>query len=294
MLAGLRIDVLLENSKRAYLCDWEPKILMGIGKGTMKSANLLPFSPTCLAALVLVGYATTTSAQTTVIQEWNFTGGSLLSESGTNATFFGTVADIDGNDQYQVTRGDGTSGAVLLGTTINASMADLLTVSVTLSDFDFSNGNEQLFGVRFRSGTTTISDLRFDAQSVLSGAPADRIRLTGTAVAGVAVNATDSASPITYGLTLDFDNNTYTYWIGTPTSDASTWISRFANYTGAIDLSSVSVDGLQWNISNFGAGNYFNLDQIQVTTTTVPEPTSAALLGLGGLAVVMLRRRNTR
>jgi hypothetical protein len=222
----------------------------------------------------------------TVIQEWNFTGGSLLSNTGTNAGFFGAVPDLDGNDQYNVTRTNGNSGSVLLGTTISAANADSLTLSITLADFNFSTGNDQLFAARFRSGTTTIADLRWDAQT-----PNNRMRITGQAVGGVALNTTVSSTPITYGLTLSFADNTYTYWIGTPTSGAETWVSRFANYTGPLSLGSATIDNVNWGIDFYGSGNSFNLDQIQVSMVPIPEPSTFALTGLGACGLLLLRRR---
>jgi hypothetical protein len=263
----------------------------------MKSPNqLLTRSNVVVATLITLTLGISPAVgQETIIQEWDFTGGSLLSESGTNATFFGNQVETpdDGtDDQYLVTRANGFSGSVPLGTALDALNTDLLTVSVTLSDFDFSIGNDQWFGVRFRSGTANISDLRFDAQTAAQSGTIDRMRLTGTAVAGIALDATASTEPITYGMTLNFVDNSYTYWIGTPASDASTWVQRFdGNYTGFLDLSSVTIDGLQWAIQNHQVGESFNMDQIKVFTSVIPEPSTFALTGLGALGLALLRRR---
>jgi hypothetical protein len=256
------------------------------------SSSTTPPSISPIACGLLVAVSVAINASGDIIQEWNFTGGSLLSESGTNAGFFGTVPDIDGNNQYNVTRGIGNSGSVLLGTSISAANASSVTLSVTLAGFNFATGNDQSFSARLRSGTTSIGEVSWDAQTAAASGSIDRMRLTGSAVAGVALNATASATPITYGLTLSFTDNTYTYWIGTPTSDNTTWVSRFVNHTGPMALGSVTLDNAQWGIANFGTGNSFNLDQIQISTTPVPEPSTVALTALSVMGLALLRRRS--
>jgi hypothetical protein len=226
------------------------------------------------------------NASSQVIQEWNFTGGSLLSESGTDAGFFGLVPDTDGNNQYNVTRGNGNSGSVLLGTSVSAANAQSLTLSITLADFNFAAGADEYFVARFRSGTTSIADMRWAAQTANT-----RMRIQGLAVAGVAVNSLSSASPVTYGLTLSFTDNTYTYWMGTPSSGAETWFSRFANYTGPLALGSVTIDNVNWGIANYGTGNSFDLDQIQISMVPIPEPSAIALAGVGAVGLLLIRRR---
>jgi hypothetical protein len=244
---------------------------------------------------LLAAASVTVNSSAAIIQEWNFTAGSLLSESGTNAGFFSTgavVPDVDGNNQYNVTRLNGNSGSVLLGTSISAANASSVTMSVTLAGFNFATGNDQSFSARLRSGTTLIGEVSWDAQTAASSGTIDRMRLTGSAVAGVALNATTSATPITYGLTLSFTDNTYTYWIGTPTSDNTTWVNRFVNYTGPMALGAVTLDNAQWGIANSFSGNSFNLDQIQISTTPVPEPSAIALTGLSVMGMALLRRRS--
>ena len=40
-----------------------------------------------------------------------------------------------------------------------------------------------------------------------------------------------------------------------------------------------------------GGNNKFGLDELEVFTGVVPEPSSTALLGLGGLALMLRRKR---
>ena len=45
------------------------------------------------------------------------------------------------------------------------------------------------------------------------------------------------------------------------------------------------------NLQNFGDTSYFGLSEIKFEGTAVPEPSSVALLGLGGLGLLIRRRR---
>ena len=48
---------------------------------------------------------------------------------------------------------------------------------------------------------------------------------------------------------------------------------------------------IRFNASNAGFGNQGGIDNIVLDATSVPEPSSSALLGLGGLALVLRRRK---
>ena len=73
------------------------------------------------------------------------------------------------------------------------------------------------------------------------------------------------------------------------TSNQSQWIAELVNNTGN---GSVTVDGTVLTAANFA--NFFVVTENVgggSTLTTVPEPSSAALLGLGGLALILRRRK---
>ena len=248
---------------------------------------------------VLAAHASTAA---TTLQEWNFTedGGGLannVSEQGLNSTFFDSPDPTAFDGGVTVTRGNGFSGDRLLGLALTDANAASVTISVTMASYDFSAGTgETFFGVRLRNdaGNTTIGELKFQEQDAN-----DRIRFLGTdtgagGVHGVAL-ATDIGGPITYGFTLDFVNDTYTSWIGTPTSDGSTWENRFAAHTGSIaglGDTTDDIDSIQWTMGNTSPStDPFVLDQVLVSYVAVPEPSSTALLGLGGLALILRRRK---
>ena len=59
--------------------------------------------------------------------------------------------------------------------------------------------------------------------------------------------------------------------------------------TGAFDLS--DIDGITYEVDADLVSRDWQIDSLSMTTITVPEPSSTALLGLGGLALVLRRRR---
>lgn len=229
-----------------------------------------------------------------VLQEWNFTedGSGIASqdsEQGLAVQFFGSPDPTSFDGGLTVTRGDGSSGDRPLGITLNDATTSKLYISVTLASFDFSAGtSDQGLSVRVRNDAANsigaqVDFVKQDANS--------RMRILGQAVGGIAIDAESSASSFTYGMTLDFVNDTYTYWIGSPSSGSETWVSRFANHTGTIsNLGVTDLDAVQWSISNSTSGNQFVIDQIQISYDAIPEPTAALLGGLGFLALLRRRR----
>ena len=241
---------------------------------------------------LLLSLAVSLHAQT-VAQSWEFTedgsgAASLLSESGTPTTFFGTDAALsDGG--FTVGRANGNSGDVSLGGSFSEATTSTLTLSVSLIGMDVAvGGTSDLFKINLRNDA---SNTKYASLSMTEHTAGLRI-VTEAGVAGVAV-ASNTTGPITYGITLDFLNDTYTTWIGTPTSDNSTWANRFnATYAGAWDIGTNVIDSVQWSITDYTNANFVTLDQVQVSTVAVPEPhTYSVIIGLIAVGAVLLRRR---
>lgn len=233
----------------------------------------------------------------TVSQSWEFTEdgttglADIISEQGTNATFLGT--DTVANDGgFTISRNAGNSGDVSLGGSFSQANTSSLTLSISLISMDLTaGGSGDFFKVNLRNDATNtryggISLTEHSAGLRLIADEGDET----TALAGIAVSAS-STSAITYGITYDFLNDTYTTWIGTPTSDQSTWSNRFNNYTGAWNIGTNVIDAVQWGISDFTNANVAVIDQVQISTIPIPEPQAyASLVGILVLGAALWRR----
>lgn len=239
-----------------------------------------------------LGFAASLQAQT-ISQVWNFNEdgdglASLNSDSGTNATFFGSDA-VASDGGLTVGRLNGNSGDVSIGGSFSQSTTSTLTLSVSLIGMDVAvGGTADFFKINLRNDA---SNTKFASLSMTEHTAGLRI-VTDSGVAGVAV-ASNTTGAITYGLTLDFINDTYTTWIGTPTSSNSTWANRFnATYTGAWDIGSNVIDSVQWSVTDYTNANFVTLDQVQVSTVAVPEPhTYSFIISVLAIGAVVLRRR---
>jgi hypothetical protein len=214
----------------------------------------------------------------TVMQEWNFTKGSLLSESGTSAVFLNSAGNVDElfNDTLTVNRPTGTSGTVMLGDSANKANSSNMTAAITISEFDFSTSSNQFFSVRLIDGTTTVEELKFFADSSLG-----KIKVSGLGgVGGRVVEGLASSTPITYGVTLDFSGGTnglggYTLWAGSPDANDG-WTYQASSFTGTVDLSSVNIDSLKWKIGNAETNGTFTLDRMIISRNTLAAPSTPA------------------
>jgi len=71
------------------------------------------------------------------------------------------------------------------------------------------------------------------------------------------------------------------------------WTGGFGNANlqqGSIDVSSLP-SGQYYRVDVFDTGQWMMINEVEFTGTAVPEPTTTALLGLGGLALILRRRK---
>jgi hypothetical protein len=246
--------------------------------------------------LIFLSLVVSLHAQT-IAQSWEFTEdeaglAGLLSESGTSTTFFSTDATAsDGG--HTIGRANGNSGDVSIGGSFGEADTATMTLSVTLVGMDVSDplsADNDLFKINLRNDA---SNTKYASLSMTEHTAGLRI-VTENGVAGVAV-ASPTTGPITYGITLDFQNDTYTTWIGTPESNNSTWANRFgATYTGDWDIGTNVIDGLQWSVSDYTNDNYVILDQVQISTVAVPEPQAYGfMVGALILGAALWQRRKS-
>ncbi|MBT8043527.1 MAG: PEP-CTERM sorting domain-containing protein [Verrucomicrobiae bacterium] len=213
------------------------------------------------ATLVIAMTFLSVSAHAATVQSVAYSGGLASAEgwslSGSGGEFNnGTDWAIFGGPQ-EATRGLG--GDLSIGQTVSI---DLATLGVASGDF---------VGVDFRQGTTTGIGYNFEG----FGATGNYGVFSASGVTNSGIGFSTNFKTI--ALKRDTSSN-YTLSIDGP---------NFSSLTLANSATAINEIRVFNNTS--GSGNDVLFDNFNVIA--VPEPSSAALLGLGGLALILRRRK---
>ncbi|MCX6935044.1 MAG: PEP-CTERM sorting domain-containing protein [Verrucomicrobia bacterium] len=178
-----------------------------------------------------------------------------------------------------------------------------------VSNTDQDNGQRDRFGWTVRSGETDLLSLMVDPKSLVSGSlnfnklvvngynnGLSGSLLTGDYTPNIAT--LDRGSSYAFEISLDTSANTWSARVagGIDTSDSANWSTIIQNATLGL-ASGSSIDGFAatWQTQStdpIGAGrNVMAFDNIQISN--VPEPSSLALVAVGSLALLALRRRRS-
>ena len=222
----------------------------------MKPSFLL-LSSACLCALSI-------SAQAATLVTWDFTGndpldhaqdvtavGVVVADSATYATTLANVSSADLFGRGDLRFSNGTNGG-------DGNVDELNIQSVTAAGWLFD------FDVTADTGTINITEISINLWRNGGGAPD------------------------TMAFEVSVDGGGFVAF-GTSDTEASTGLAanRDFNFTGDVTGSSIVVRFAPTS----STGNLHISDIVVTGTTVVPEPSSAALLGLGGLALILRRRK---
>ncbi len=240
---------------------------------------------TTMSLAAFAGLALATSAQAAVIYEHSF-GGS----DGVN--LFGTTVDTDnngGSNTWSGTNGvfeadgdvSGSAGVWLpfapttgniyqLSGTIDFVEGDWITLGFAAGnpDANFNTVPANPYGTTLVNADVTT----FDGQG-LNGANA-HTALSGFNDVDIVLDATDAISA----------NWTVAFYLECALVSGPSTITSSVPFGGGGDLANIQYVGFSSSGATIGVIDDFSL-------TAIPEPTTTALLGLGGLALI-LRRRN--
>lgn len=248
------------------------------------------------------------SSQETIITQWDFTSDTTLSSgnySGSGTTDMAQILDYS-------TLTAPTSGHVKIDEPNSAKYSNLfcsgiglssgtLNFSMTLDGWKIIDGSGSHIQIRFRdSDNKIVATVKLD-ENKTNGSFDGKSRIVGNMWSPTSGNngtngAQKSAGHFgpssleisethTVGLTIDFDNSTYSFWTEAPNSPTYTDNTReFVFDFGAIsgntpsDMSAgaASVDHVQVSYKA-SAGEYFNLSQIKLSSGSYENTASSKI-----------------
>ena len=221
--------------------------------------------------------------QTTDVQTWNFDNSDLsVQGNNTGMASWGTLSATNFN-LNKIDDGFGSTNAPGFDIALTDNLEITVSVTTDAWNFDLDAGNHE-FRINLRNSSGDNQ-----AQLNLIGRSANTRTTMGGSIGGVSRNAgvvvfnEVNASPLTYGLTLSYNlasdpnDDTYTYWIGTPTSGSGTWGNRFAEHTGTIAGGIDVIDTVAFAWIGSDGDNNIILDQFSITGNNVTLSTGDGL-----------------
>ena len=234
--------------------------------------------PTLALTLASFSLALASSANAVVISYWDFNDG--FSEADKTLQIVHTASQGNGTlyQQRADTDGNGKGGVAYAGNGITATDGK----AMAWDDVGKSGDNDAEFFVSFFTTGFKDINIRMDLQgNALGGIVSYDLKYDTNTLVDVAYNG-GTIKDFAGGTSTSFSNNTAT---GNPA--AYTEISIDMSTATAINNQSVVVlrfDDLKEN-------DDLRIDNIVITGTAIPEPSSTALLGLGGLALLLRRKK---
>ena len=236
-------------------------------------------STTLLAAAFLCGSLTCSFAGSILVD--NFTDGSsfTLSDSSGTAQFnylSGAANIIGGRRQVRVrAAGSGFYGPSTISDDVSAG---------TLSSYGGDTGDRSL-----QYGSAIGSDTQTGAGP---GTPVN-LNLNLGLNDSISLNVAYAASGDNVGITL-FSADSSTYSTTLNVSSSGVYSVNLSSFSGLTAPEAASIDGMTFSPISSASTASTGITLNQLSITTVPEPSTLSLVGLGGLALlVLLRRRQT-
>jgi len=243
-------------------------------------------------------FAFSLSAQAATIANWAVFGGTPSTSGMT--TDSPTIGDGSPNNADGVTFA-GKFGTVATPESVTLSIGETLTVSGSVI---FTGGTNVVDNFRFGVfQDTAFADSTFESGGWLAEAGNSIFQgRTNGNFASTSSNASTLTSTVATTNSFDGDSTAAYDWSFSITRDSATTVDLFASLNGgdnSYNYSATSNDvttGLfTYNVVGILLGGNLDADQASFSsvsyTAPVPEPSSAALLGLGGLALILRRRK---
>ena len=230
-----------------------------------------------------VNVVETLQSENNIMAVWDFesdsteiSGGTATELTNTNLQWLNSgSADSDANDGAISVDNVATAYSGALANGLNIGDTGKYYFSLALNNWKITTTSGSNFQIRFKTS---------DGRVVGSIKLEETASLNKTRVVGSLYNSLTSgnfwsaghfgpeslaySTPVNIGLTLDFDNDTYEYWTGTPNSptEGNEFYYDYDGISGNISpsLAGVTIDHIQLN-AVLGSGDSFTIDQIKIS-----------------------------
>lgn len=258
---------------------------------------------TLAVAFVILGMVGSSSA--TVIFDASPANTTLANNGiGAQGTLTGTPGDLEFQNNSSGFNFSSFASTDNINTLNGSPITDLDVVTVTIQVADFRIGDLRANGIDFGLNNATTSNIS-------NTQPGDNIiRLeegnngndigtffNGAGFLDSGLNASDVELLNGFTAELVADVNGYTYTLGSVNAASNTTpLIVSGTYAPGEFVSTVGTSHFfyaqqQFNSANNGVDLLADITEARIVVTSVPEPTSAVLLGLGGFAFMMRRRK---
>jgi hypothetical protein len=245
-------------------------------------------------------------SQETVIAVWDFDGsnteisGGTLSSSSlhlynlawlTQDFSFDGIGDDPGDDAITISNTNGLrfSGGLAQGLSISGNYK--VNLSIAFNSWKISPNSNSSFQIRFRDDDNkVVGSIKLQENLVDGVFDGDKTRALGNvydsslqagsqkAAGHFGSGSLDYSTPVTIGLSLNFVNDTYSYWTESPNSpvNGKEFNYDFSAISGNMptSLAGVIIDNIQFGVKAEN-DDFFTIDQIKISTeeySSTPTP----------------------
>ena len=235
-----------------------------------------------------VNVVETLQSENNIIAVWDFDGDSTEISGGTTTELTNTnlqwlnsgSEDADANDGAITVNNVTNAYSPSYAAGLNIGSSGKYHFSFALNNWNITSSSGSLFHIRFKSGDNeVVASIKIEENKVNGSFDGDKTRVVGNLFNNTSSGVFKSGGhfgpeslaysiPVNIGLTLDFDNDTYEYWTGTPNSptDGKEFYYDYNGVSGNMPTSlvGVTIDHFQLN-AVVGAGDSFTIDQIKIS-----------------------------
>ena len=241
-------------------------------------------------------------SQETVIAVWDFdqssteiSGGTLSSGSLNSSTLTwltnNSYSDDPSDNAITIMNTNGLRFSGVLAQGLSVGGSGIINLSIAFNNWQITPNSNSSFQIRFRdTDNKVVGSIKLQENSVDGVFDGDKTRALGNvydsnsqagsqkAAGHFGSGSLDYSTPVTIGLSLNFVNDTYSYWTEAPNSpvNGKEFIYDFPAISGNMptSLQGVTIDNIQFGVKAEN-GDFFTIDQIKISAgeySSTPTP----------------------